>query len=442
MSDAAEVVDDRAGDGPGRWLPRALHPAHALVLSSAAGAEVVDDRGRRYIDFAGGIGVLNVGHGHPRVLAAAHRQLDRLVHTSAQVALYPDYLELVQRLVALAPGEFPKKAVLFSTGAEAVENTVKIARAWTGRPAVIAFSGAFHGRTLLGMSLTDAMRPYKEGFGPFAPEVYRAPYPYPYRGWDAQRAISGLEQLLGEGVAPDQVAAIVIEPVLGEGGFVAAPPEFMRRLRELCDLEGIVLVADEVQCGLGRTGRLFGIEHSGVVPDLVAVAKSLGGGLPISAVIGRAEIMDAPGPGSLGSTFGGNPVACAAALQVLAVIEEEGLLARARNLGAIMQERMEEWQRRLPLVGEVRVLGAMAGLELVEDRSTRRPAASATTRVLDHCRERGLLLLSSGPGHNVLRTLMPLTISDQLLDQGLDILEAALEQVGREPGGTAEQGGK
>ncbi|MGH7698145.1 MAG: aspartate aminotransferase family protein, partial [Candidatus Dormibacteria bacterium] len=398
MSDAAEVVDDRAGDGPGRWLPRALHPAHALVLSSAAGAEVVDDRGRRYIDFAGGIGVLNVGHGHPRVLAAAHRQLDRLVHTSAQVALYPDYLELVQRLVALAPGEFPKKAVLFSTGAEAVENTVKIARAWTGRPAVIAFSGAFHGRTLLGMSLTDAMSPYKEGFGPFAPEVYRAPYPYPYRGWDAQRAISGLEQLLGEGVAPDQVAAIVIEPVLGEGGFVAAPPEFMRRLRELCDLEGIVLVADEVQCGLGRTGRLFGIEHSGVVPDLVAVAKSLGGGLPISAVIGRAEIMDAPGPGSLGSTFGGNPVACAAALQVLAVIEEEGLLARARNLGAIMQERMEEWQRRLPLVGEVRVLGAMAGLELVEDRSTRRPAASATTRVLDHCRERGLLLLSSGPG--------------------------------------------
>ncbi len=443
MSDAAtEVVAARSGDGPGRWLPRALHPAFELVISSAEGAEVVDDRGRRYIDFAGGIGVLNVGHGHPRVLAAAHRQLDRLVHTSAQVALYPDYLELARRLAELAPGDPPKKAILFSTGAEAVENTVKIARAWTGRPAVIAFSGAFHGRTLLGMSLTDAIRPYKEGFGPFVPDVYRAPYPYPYRGWDSERAFAGLQRLLREEVTPDRVAAIVIEPVLGEGGFVAAPREFMRRLRQLADRHGIVLVADEVQCGLGRTGRLFGIEHSGVAPDLMAVAKSLGGGLPISAVIGRADIMDAPPPGSLGSTFGGNPVACAAALEVLAVIEQEDLLARARYLGAIMEERLEEWQRRLPLVGEVRVLGAMAGVELVLDHSSREPAAEATSRVLDHCRERGLLLLSSGPGHNVLRTLMPLTISDQLLDRGLDILEAALEQVGRDPAGSAPNGGR
>jgi len=387
-----------------------------------------------YIDFVGGIGVLNVGHGHPRVLAAAHRQTDLLIHTSAQIATYEPYLRLAQRLCELAPGDFAKKAIFFSTGAEAVENTVKIARSFTGKPGIVAFSQAFHGRTLMGMSLTDTVKPYKLGFGPFAPEIYRSPFPYEFWGWDSARALEELEESLRSKWPADRMAAILIEPVLGEGGFVPASIEFLGGLRELADRRGLLLIADEVQSGIGRTGKLFAIEHSEVAPDLIAVAKSLGGGFPLSGVVGRAEVMDAPSPGQLGSTYGGNPVACAAALAVLDVIDEEGLLARAAVIGSILEERMQEWQRRYRLVGDVRVLGAMAGLELVRDRASREPAAAETKEIIDGCRDRGLMALGAGPHHNVIRTLMPLNIADDLLLQGLDILEGELARVSEAKG--------
>ena len=352
-------------------LPRGLKSAFDFVAARASGSQVWDQEGVGYIDFVGGIGVLNVGHGHPKVLAAARRQIDLLIHTSGQIATTEPYLRLAQGLCQLAPGDFAKKAIFFSTGAEAVENTVKIARSFTGRPGIIAFSQAFHGRTLMGMSLTDTVKPYKLGFGPFAPEIYRSPFPYEYWGWSSDRALESLEESLRTTWPAERMAAILVEPVLGEGGFVPAPIPFLRGLRELADRLGLLLIADEVQSGIARTGKFFAIEHSGVAPDLIAVAKSLGGGFPLSGVIGRAEVMDAPSPGQLGSTYGGNPVACAAALAVLEVIEEEGLLGRAAVIGSILEERMEEWQRRYPLVGDVRVVGAMAGLELVRDRSTK-----------------------------------------------------------------------
>jgi 4-aminobutyrate aminotransferase/(S)-3-amino-2-methylpropionate transaminase len=403
-------------------------PAHPILVERAHGSSVWDGGGREYIDFAGGIGVLNVGHGHPAVVAAAHRQLDLLIHTSFQVAAYRPYLDVVERLSRLAPGPHPKKALLLNSGAEAVENAVKIARLYTGRPAVVAFTGGFHGRTLLTMSLTGTDRPYKEGFGPFVAEVHRSPFPYEYRGWDSARSLAALEALFAGLLAPEQVAAVVIEPVLGEGGFVPAPFEFLQGLRAICDRHGIVLVVDEVQSGMGRTGKLFAIEHSGVEPDLMTVAKSLGGGLPLSAVIGRAEIMDAPGPGSLGGTFGGNPVACAAALAVLDLVEDGSLLQRATTLASILEERLGEWGRRYRLVGDVRQLGAMAGVELVRDRDTKEPADQETAAIIAGCREEGLLVLRSGPAHNVIRALMPLTIEEEPLLRGLDILEGQLRR--------------
>jgi 4-aminobutyrate aminotransferase/(S)-3-amino-2-methylpropionate transaminase len=395
-----------------------LKPAFDFVAARASGSQVWDQDGAGYIDFVGGIGVLNIGHGHPRVLAAAHRQTDLLIHTSAQIAAYEPYLRLAQRLCELAPGDFAKKAIFFSTGAEAVENTVKIARSFTGRPGIVAFTQAFHGRTLMGMSLTDTVKPYKLGFGPFAPEIYRSPFPYEYWGWDSRRALEDLEESLRTKWPADRIAAM----------------EFLRGLRQLADRRGLLLIADEVQSGIGRTGKLFAIEHSEVAPDLIAVAKSLGGGFPLSGVVGRAEVMDAPSPGQLGSTYGGNPVACAAALAVLDVIEEEGLLARAAVIGSILEERMEEWQRRYRLVGDVRVLGAMAGLELVSDRASREPATAETKEIIDGCRDRGLMALGAGPHHNVIRTLMPLNIPDELLLQGLDILEGELARVSEASG--------
>jgi len=416
-----------------RSLPRGLKPALDFLVDRAQGSQVHSLGGDQYIDFIGGIGVLNVGHGHPKVVAAAHRQLDRLIHTSAQIALYEPYLQLAEKLCGLAPGDFPKKAILFSTGAEAVENTVKIARSYTGRPGIIAFSQAFHGRTLMGMSLTDTVKPYKEGFGPFAPEIFRAPFPYEYWGWDSERALAALEESLRTSWPAAEMAALLIEPVLGEGGFVPAPFAFLQGLRRLADRRGLLLIADEVQSGIGRTGRVFAIEHSEVAPDLISIAKSLGGGFPLSAVVGRAEVMDGPTPGQLGSTYGGNPVACAAALVVLEVLQSEGLLARAELLGSILEERMGEWSRRFPLVGDVRVLGAMAGMELVRDRDTKEPATEATQLIIDRCREQGLLLLRAGPHHNVIRTLMPLNIPEELLLQGLDILE---RELGRASAGT------
>jgi 4-aminobutyrate aminotransferase/(S)-3-amino-2-methylpropionate transaminase len=412
-----------------RYVPRGITTAHPLVIDHARGSEVWDVEGRRYIDFVGGIGVMNVGHGHPKVLEAVKQQLDRVTHASFQVVMYESYLRLAQRLSDMVPGEGAKKAIFFSTGAEAVENAVKIARAATGRPAVISFRGAFHGRTLLTLSLTGSVQPYKQNFGPYAAEIYQAPFPYEYRGWSTERALAALNELFESDVSPQRVAAIIIEPVLGEGGFVPAPRDFMHALRALTEKHGILLIVDEIQSGFGRTGKFFAVEHSGVQPDLITVAKSLAAGLPLSGVIGRAEVMDAPGPGGLGGTFGGNPVACAAGLAVLEVMRDEKLVERAARIGSVVEERMRTWQSEHDLIGDVRALGAMAGLELVRNRTTKEPADTEAARILGAARERGLILLRSGVHHNVIRTLMPLNIPDEQLDEGLDILGASLAEV-------------
>jgi 4-aminobutyrate aminotransferase/(S)-3-amino-2-methylpropionate transaminase len=360
---------------------------------------------------------------------AVKHQLDHVTHASFQVLMYESYLRLAQRLSDVAPIDGARKAIFFSTGAEAVENAVKIARAATGRPAVISFRGAFHGRTLLTLSLTGSVQPYKQNFGPYAAEIYQAPFPYEYRGWSTERALAALNELFDSDVSPGRVAAVIIEPVLGEGGFVPAPPDFMHALRALTEKHGILLIVDEIQSGFGRTGKFFAVEHSGVKPDLITVAKSLAAGLPLSGVIGRAEVMDAPSPGGLGGTYGGNPVACAAGLAVLDVMRDEKLVERAARIGSVIEERMRTWQAEHDIVGDVRVLGAMAGLELVRNRKTKEPADTETAQILAAARERGLIVLRSGVHHNVVRTLMPLNIPDEQLDEGLDILGASLAEV-------------
>ena len=420
-----------------RYVPRGVTTAHPLVADHAQGSELWDTSGRRYLDFVGGIGVMNVGHNHPSVMAAVRKQLDRATHTAFQVVMYESYLRLAERLCEVAPGDGSKKAIFFSTGAEAVENAVKIARAATGRPAVISFAGGFHGRTLLTLSLTGTVHPYKQNFGPYAAEIYQTPFPYEYRGWSSKQALAALDELLESAVAPQRVAAIIIEPVLGEGGFVPAPLDFLRALRELTERHGILLIADEIQTGFGRTGKFFAIEHSGVTPDLVTVAKSLAAGFPLSAVVGRAEVMDAPAPGGLGGTYAGNPVACAAGLAVMDVMRDERLPERAARIGSVIEERMRTWAAEHELVGDVRVMGAMAGVELVRDRNTKTPADTETARVLTLARERGLLLLRSGMHHNVIRTLMPLNIPDEQLMEGLDILGSALAEVAGVPARSA-----
>jgi 4-aminobutyrate aminotransferase / (S)-3-amino-2-methylpropionate transaminase / 5-aminovalerate transaminase len=412
-----------------RYVPRGVSTAHPLVADRAEGSEIWDTDGRRYIDFVGGIGVMNVGHNHPRVMAAVREQLDRATHTAFQVVMYESYLKLAQRLSELTPGDGPKKAIFFSTGAEAVENAVKIARAHTGRPAVISFRGSFHGRTLLALSLTGSVQPYKQNFGPYATEVYQTPFPYEYRGWSSAAALAVLDDLFASEVPADRVAAIIVEPVLGEGGFVPAPREFLQGLRAVTEKHGIVLIVDEIQTGFGRTGKFFAIEHSGIEPDLMTVAKSLAAGFPLSGVVGKAEIMDAPAPGGLGGTYAGNPVACAAGLAVLDVMRDERLPERAARIGSVIEERMRSWANEHEIVGDVRVMGAMAGMELVRNRKTKEPADKETARVLSVAREKGLILLRSGIHHNVIRTLMPLTIPDEQLDEGLDILGAALSEV-------------
>lgn len=415
-----------------KYVPRGITSAHPLVADRAKGSELWDVNGRRFVDFAGGIGVMNVGHGHPHVMEAVRAQLERVTHTSFQVVMYESYLRLAERLCEVAPLEGPKKAIFFSTGAEAVENAVKIARAFTGRPAVISFRGSFHGRTLLTLSLTGSVSPYKQNFGPYATEIYQSPFPYEYRGWNTERALASLESLFDSEVSPTRVAAVIIEPVLGEGGFVPAPPEFLRRLRELTSRHGILLIADEIQSGFGRTGKFFAIEHAGVQPDLVTVAKSLAAGFPLSGVVGRAEVMDAPDPGGLGGTYGGNPVACAAGVAVMDVMRDEKLPERAVRIGSVLEERMHSWAAEHDIVGDVRVVGAMAGMELVRDRATKEPADKETARVLAVAREKGLILLRAGTHHNVIRTLMPLNIPDEQLHEGLDILGAALSEVAAE----------
>ena len=409
-----------------KYVPRGITSAHPITVDRARGSELWDISGKRYIDFAGGIGVMNVGHAHPRVTQAVQEQLERATHTSFQVVHYESYLRLAERLCQVAPIAGAAKAIFFSTGAEAIENAVKIARAATGRPAVISFRGGFHGRTLLALSLTGSVQPYKQDFGPYAAEIYQSPFPYEYRGWNAEAALADLNNLLESEVGPKRVAAIVIEPVLGEGGFVPAPIDFMHGLRELTARHGILLIADEIQTGFGRTGKFFAIEHSGVQPDLITVAKSLAAGFPLSAVVGRAEIMDAPDPGGLGGTYGGNPVACAAGVAVMDIMRDEKLSERAARIGSVVEERMQSWAKEHEVIGDVRAVGAMAGLELVRNRKTKEPADKETAQILGAAREKGLIILRCGVHHNVVRTLMPLTIPDDQLEEGLDILGTSL----------------
>src|SRR5829696_6993700 len=398
-----------------------------LVVARAEGARIEDADGKTYIDFAGGLGCQNTGHGLPAVVSAIHEQADRYLHQCFMVGMYEPYVEVCRRLAELSPcrGEQPK-SILLNSGAEAVENAVKIARAATGRPAVVVFDRAFHGRTLLTMTMTSKVVPYKRGFGPFAPEVYRAPAPYPYRGVTTDDAIHALELLFKADVDPESVACVVLEPVQGEGGFIPMPEDFPARLAELCAKHGILYVDDEVQSGVGRTGTVWAIERYGVEPDLMVSGKSLGGGLPLAGVTGRAEVMDAVPAGGLGGTFGGNPVACAAAVAILDEVATPEFRERAESIGTRIRAGLEEMAERIDAIGEVRGLGAMQAIELVEDRETKAPAAGLTSATLVAARERGLIILACGLYGNVVRVLVPLVISDEELERGLEILEEAL----------------
>jgi 4-aminobutyrate aminotransferase / (S)-3-amino-2-methylpropionate transaminase / 5-aminovalerate transaminase len=400
-----------------------------VVIEEGRGATLTDVDGNTFIDFTGGVGCLNVGHSHPRVVEAAQEQLAKFSHTDFTIVPYEVYVTLAERLIEASPFQSPAKAAFFNAGTEAVENAIKFARAYTGRPAVIAFEGGFHGRTLLSLSLTSKTHPYKAGLGPFAPEVYRVPFPNEYRGPTSEEALAALERALITQVAAETVAAIVIEPVQGEGGFVVAPRAFLDGVRRICDEHGIVMVVDEVQTGFGRTGKLFAIEHYGIEPDLITIAKSIAAGLPLSGVIGKAEIMDAPGDSAIGGTYVGNPVAQAAALAVLDVIEDEGVNERAAQLGEAIRARMESWRERWPQIGDVRGLGAMLAIELVKDLASKEPDADTASAVVEAAAARGLLLLKSGIYMNCIRVLTPLVLSDAELDEALGVWEDALESV-------------
>jgi 4-aminobutyrate aminotransferase/(S)-3-amino-2-methylpropionate transaminase len=400
-----------------------------IMIADGRGATITDVDGNTFVDFTGGVGCLNVGHAHPRVVAAVQEQATRFLHTDFTIVPYEVYVEYAERLTAIVPFSGPTKAAFFNAGTEAVENAVKFARGYTGRPAVIAFEGAFHGRTLLSLTLTSKTHPYKAGLGPFAPEVYRVPFPDEYRGITTRDALDALERALSTQVAAETVAAIVVEPVQGEAGFIPASQEFMEGLRTICDREGILLVADEVQTGFGRTGRMFAVEHFGVEPDLLVLAKSIAGGLPLSAVVGKAEIMDSLWDNAVGGTYVGNPVALAAAVAVLDVFEEEGLVERAQRIGETIRPRMLAWQERFDAIGDVRGLGAMLAVEYVENRETKEPAPGIASRVAEEAALRGLLLLKAGVHSNCNRVLCPLVISDAELEEGLAAWEEALEAV-------------
>ena len=400
-----------------------------VYIDHAANAEMWDVEGRRYIDFGSGIAVCNTGHTNPKVVAAVQQQLEKFSHTCVMVTPYDTAVRLAEELNELAPGDTPKKSIFVTTGAEAVENTVKIARAFTGRRGIIAFNGGFHGRTMLAMGLTGKITPYKNLFGPFPGEVYHAPFPIEYHGVSVEDSIKALKNLFKVDIAPSDVAAIIVEPVQGEGGFYPAPDEFMQALRAICDEHGIVMIADEIQTGFGRTGKFFASEYSGIEPDLMTVAKGVAGGFPLAAVVGKAEIMDAPLPGGLGGTYAGSPIACAAALAVLDVIREEGLVNRANEIGAKCKKRLAALQAKRPdTIGSIRCdRGAMMAIELVEDGDVEKPAADLTKAVVGAAYEHGLVLLSCGVNGNVIRFLPPLTISDELIDEGFDILETCLD---------------
>jgi 4-aminobutyrate aminotransferase len=405
--------------------PRGVGVMCQFYADHASNSEIWDVENRRFIDFASGIAVLNTGHRHPRLVQAIEQQLGKFTHTAYQIVPYESYIELAERINAITPGSHAKKTAFFSTGAEAVENAIKIARAATGRSAVIAFHGAFHGRTMMGMALTGKVAPYKTGFGPFPSEVYHVPFPIASHGISSDDSLAALQALFKVDVDPARVAAIILEPVQGEGGFYPAPPEFMQALRRLCDQHGMLLIADEIQTGFARTGKLFAMEHYGVIPDLMTMAKSLAGGMPLSAVCGRAEVMDAPAPGGLGGTYAGNPLALASALAVLDVIQDEHLIERAEQLGQRLRQSLGAMRERVPQIAEVRGLGAMVAVEFMQP-GTRQAAPEFAKQVQARALEQGLLLLTCGVYGNVIRFLFPLTISDAVMAEGLTILEAAL----------------
>jgi 4-aminobutyrate aminotransferase / (S)-3-amino-2-methylpropionate transaminase / 5-aminovalerate transaminase len=417
-------------------VARGVFHATPIFAARAEGAMVEDVDGNRFIDFAGGIGCQNAGHRAPRVLAAIGEQLDAFLHLCFSVAPYEKYIALAEKMNAITPGKFTKKTIFVNNGAEAIENAVKIARCYKRRPALVVFEDAFHGRTMLTMSLTSKTHPYKAGFEPFAADIYRIPYAYCYRCSYSLEYPScevfcarHLEDTFKRVVAAETVAAVLVEPILGEGGFVSPPPEFFPILQDLCRKQEILFIADEVQTGFGRSGRMFACEHFGIEPDILVSAKSIGGGLPLAAVTGRAEIMDAPGVGALGGTFGGNPVSCAAGLAVIETIERENLCARAETLGQRFDSRARQWRNRFPLIGEVRGAGAMRAFELVRSPETREPAKQETEQITRYCYEHGLIVLSAGTYGNVIRLLVPLVVTDAQFGEGLDVLEAALASV-------------
>ncbi|HLV86012.1 MAG TPA: 4-aminobutyrate--2-oxoglutarate transaminase [Candidatus Sulfotelmatobacter sp.] len=426
-------------------VPRGLSHGTPIYVAKAEDAWLEDVDGNRYLDFAGGIGCLNVGHRRDEVVNAVKDQLDHFLHTCVQVTPYESYVRLAERMNEVTPGKFPKKTIFVNSGAEAVENAVKIARAYTKRPGTIAFEDAFHGRTMMTLALTSKTHPYKAGFAPFPSEVYRVPFAYCYRCSYSKTYPScdlycarHLEDTFKRVVANEEVATVIAEPVLGEGGFIAPPPDYFQVLIDLCHKYGILFIADEVQSGFGRTGTLFASERYGIEPDLIVTAKSLGGGLPLAAVTGRAEIMDAPGVGGLGGTFAGNPLSCAAALAVLDLFEREKLLARSNELGDRFQRRAREWQRRWPIIGDVRGLGGMQAIELVQSPESKIPAADETKKITQHCYQHGLITITAGTYSNVIRVLVPLVITNDQMDEALHVLESAIANVCDQEGAVAQ----
>ena len=407
-------------------IPRGVGQSHPIFISRAKNAEIWDVEGKRYVDFAGGIAVLNTGHCHPGIIAAVKAQLDSYTHTCFQVVAYEPYVELAERINALAPGDFAKKTLFLTSGSEAVENAIKIARAHTGRSGVIAFTSGYHGRTMFTLGLTGKIVPYKTGFGPFPAEIFHASFPDPLHGVSVEDSLASIETIFKNDIEASRVAAIIIEPVQGEGGFNVAPFEFLQQLRVLCDKHGILLIADEIQTGAGRTGTWFAVEQSGVAPDLITMAKSMAGGFPISAVVGRADVMDAPAPGGLGGTYAGSPLACAAALAVLKVFEKENLLERSQKLGEYLRKRLLAMAGEHTAIANVRGLGAMMAIELCNGGDLHAPDPDLTKRLVLEAMRRGLILLSCGTYGNVIRILVPLTASDATVDEGLDIIDAAL----------------
>ena len=423
MTTNAEIVQRRDDS-----VARAIAYSSTFVAAKAKDGEVWDVEGKRYIDFCGGIGCQNVGHGHPKVIAAMETQLHNFTHTCFQISPYESYIELAERLNALLPGDFKKKSLFFSAGGEAVENAVKIARFHTRRPALLTFTNGYHGRSYMGMVLSARMNPFKVGFRPFPSEVYRLPFPDPYHGVTLDDTKRAFDTLFRSEVEPTQVAAVFFEPVQGEGGYNIAQPDFIHYLRDLCDEHGIVMVADEIQTGFGRAGKMFAMEHFGVSPDLTCVGKSMGGGLPLSGIVGRADIIDSVGPGGLGGTFAGNPVACAAALAVLDVIEDEGMLERGLKLGTHIDNRFKKIANKnsVHCIGDVRALGCMNAIEIVADRESREPDGDMAAEIAKIALAEGLILITAGPTRNVIRVLVPLSTSMDVIDEGLDILEVSV----------------